>query len=338
MKALITGINGQDGAYLAKLLLEKGYEVHGGDRRRSSFREDSRLGFLGIKNEIRSIEFDLLDYPNINKVIYEEKYDEVYNLAAQSFVKTSFDTPMHTTDVDGLGVLRILEAIRHFSKSTKFYQASTSEMFGLVQEVPQSEKTPFYPRSPYGVAKLYGHWITKNYRESYKLHASSGILFNHESELRGLEFVTKKIVNSAVNIVRGNQKSLILGNLDSFRDWGHAEDYVYGMYLMVQSDKPDDYVLATGVTTSIRDFVTKTFKYLGIQVDWGGFGEFECGKNQANGEIIVSVSEEFYRPSEVELLVGDSSKARRELNWEPKVNLDELIKRMVNFEFKSNEY
>jgi len=338
MKALITGINGQDGAYLAKLLLEKGYEVHGGDRRRSSFREDSRLGFLGIKNEIRSIEFDLLDYPNINKVIYEEKYDEVYNLAAQSFVKTSFDTPMHTTDVDGLGVLRILEAIRHFSKSTKFYQASTSEMFGLVQEVPQSEKTPFYPRSPYGVAKLYGHWITKNYRESYKLHASSGILFNHESELRGLEFVTKKIVNSAVNIVRGNQKSLILGNLDSFRDWGHAEDYVYGMYLMVQSDKPDDYVLATGVTTSIRDFVTKTFKYLGIQVDWEGFGEFECGKNQANGEIIVSVSEEFYRPSEVELLVGDSSKARRELNWEPKVNLDELIKRMVNFEFKSNEY
>lgn len=338
MKALITGINGQDGAYLAKLLLEKGYEVHGGDRRRSSFREDSRLGLLGIKNEIRSIEFDLLDYPNINKVIYEEKYDEVYNLAAQSFVKTSFDTPMHTTDVDGVGVLRILEAIRHFSRSTRFYQASTSEMFGLVQEVPQSEKTPFYPRSPYGVAKLYGHWITKNYRESYNLHASSGILFNHESELRGLEFVTKKIVNSAVNIVRGNQKSLILGNLDSFRDWGHAEDYVYGMYLMVQSDKPDDYVLATGVTTSIRDFVTKTFKYLGIQVDWEGFGEFECGKNQANGEIIVSVSEEFYRPSEVELLVGDSSKARRELNWEPKVNLDELIKRMVDFEFKSNEY
>ncbi len=330
--ALITGINGQDGSYLAKLLLEKGYKVFGGDRRRSDFIQFSRLKVLGIENDVEIVDFDLLEYSNIYSVINSIRPSEVYNLAAQSFVKASFEQPMLTSDIDAFGVLRILEAIRHSQVNSKFYQASTSEMFGLVQEIPQRENTPFYPRSPYGVAKLYGHWIVKNYRESYGMHACSGILFNHESELRGMEFVTKKIVSQAVKIYNGYETEIILGNLDSLRDWGHAEDYVYGMYLMMQASKADDYVLATGQTTSIRDFVKMVFSKLSIDIKWVGSGLDEMGVDTVSGKVLVRVSSDYYRPSEVDLLVGDSSKARKELNWTPKVSLDTLIDRMVNFE------
>ncbi len=330
--AFITGINGQDGAYLAKLLLGKGYRVIGGDRRRSTYEESSRLSILGIKEDIELVSFDLLDLSNIYSVISSVKPDEFYNLAAQSFVQASFTQPILTAEVDALAVVKILEALRQYVPNCKFYQASTSEMFGLVQEVPQSETTPFYPRSPYGVAKLYAHWIVKNYRESYGMFACSGILFNHESELRGMDFVTKKVVYQAVRIVKGIDTVLELGNLDAERDWGHAEDYVYGMYLMLQAEKADDYVLATGKTTTIRKFVEKVFKKLEIELEWKGKGINEVGICKKSNAELVRVNPAFYRPSEVDLLLGDSTKALKDLKWAPKINLDMMITRMIDFE------
>jgi len=329
-KAIITGIAGQDGAFLAQLLLQKGYKVIGADRRRVDSNYP-RLKDLGIENQVEFKYFDLLEDSVIYDLIRKEQPDEFYNLAAQSFVKASFDLPLLTADIDAMGVLRILEAIRIFSPNTKFYQASTSEMFGKVQEIPQTEKTPFYPRSPYGVAKLFAHWIVKNYRESYSLFACSGILFNHESEYRGKEFVTQKIVEKAVSISNcGNQKPLILGNIDAKRDWGYAKDYVKGMYLMLQSEKPDDYVLATNQSTTVRDFVSKVFNEVGISIKWSGKGINEKGIDVKTNKIMVEISEEFYRPAEVDLLIGDYSKANKDLGWLPKTNLNELVRIMVD--------
>lgn len=332
-KAIITGIAGQDGAFLAKLLLEKGYEVIGADRRRVDD-EYPRLESLGIKKKIRLVYFDLIEASNINNLIKEEKPDEFYNLAAQSFVKASFDLPIMTCDVDAMGVLRILDAIKNYSPKTKFYQASTSEMFGKVQQIPQTEKTPFYPRSPYGVAKLFAHWMVVNYRESYNIFACSGILFNHESEFRGGEFVTQKVVRKAVEIAKGVDTQLLLGNLDAKRDWGYAKDYVKGMYKMLQANEPQDYVLATNQTNTIREFVDMTFKKLNIIIDWEGKGINEIGRNRQNGEVIVSISDKFFRPAEVDLLIGDYSKANKELNWKPETSLEELVGIMVNYELK----
>lgn len=328
-KAIITGIAGQDGAFLAELLLKNGYEVIGADRRRvDSYYH--RLDDLNITNNIRFVYFDLMEDSVIYDLIRREQPDEFYNLAAQSFVKASFDLPILTANVDAMGVLRILEAIRIFSPKTKFYQASTSEMFGKVQEIPQKESTPFYPRSPYGVAKLFGHWIVKNYRESYGMYACSGILFNHESEYRGKEFVTQKIVEKAVAIKNGDKSPLILGNIDSKRDWGYAKDYVKGMYLMLQQKQPDDYVLATNSTTTVRDFVGLVFQELGIKITWEGTGINETGINSENGELLVRISEEFYRPAEVDLLIGDYSKAEEKLGWIPTTGLQELVSIMVS--------
>ena len=327
-KAIITGIAGQDGAFLAQLLLKKGYKVIGADRRRvDSYYH--RLEDLGIIDKIEFTYFDLMEESVIFDLIRKEQPDEFYNLAAQSFVKASFDLPILTANVDAMGVLRILEAIRVFSPQTKFYQASTSEMFGKVQEIPQTEKTPFYPRSPYGVAKLFGHWIVKNYRESYGMYACSGILFNHESEYRGKEFVTQKIVEKAVDIKNGDNTPLVLGNIDALRDWGYARDYVEGMYLMLQQEIADDYILATNKTTSVRDFVTMVFSKLEIEIEWKGGGINEKGID-SNGNILIEISEEFYRPAEVELLIGDYSKAKEELGWMPKTELEDLAEIMVN--------
>jgi GDPmannose 4,6-dehydratase len=328
-KAIITGIAGQDGAFLAQLLINKGYNVIGADRRRVDSNYP-RLRDLGIENKIEFRYFDLLEDSIIYDLVRKEQPDEFYNLAAQSFVKASFDLPLLTADIDAMGVLRILEAIRTFSPKTKFYQASTSEMFGKVQEVPQTEKTPFYPRSPYGVAKLFAHWIVKNYRESYSLFACSGILFNHESEYRGKEFVTQKIVEKAVSISNGDETPLVLGNIDAQRDWGYAKDYTEGMYMMLQSDKPDDYVLATNQTTTVRDFVSKVFKEVGISLKWSGTGIDEKGINVKTNKVMVEISEQYYRPAEVDLLIGDYSKARKELGWEPRTNLDKLVSIMVD--------
>lgn len=330
-KAIITGIAGQDGAFLAELLLEKGYEVIGADRRRVDD-EYPRLESLGIKEKIRLHYFDLLEANNINNLIREEKPDEFYNLAAQSFVKASFDLPIMTCDVDAMGVIRILDAIKNYSPKTKFYQASTSEMFGKVQQIPQTEKTPFYPRSPYGIAKLFAHWMVVNYRESYGIFACSGILFNHESEFRGGEFVTQKVVRKAVEISSGVDTQLVLGNLDAKRDWGYAKDYVKGMHKMLQANKPQDYVLATNKTTTIRGFVDMTFKKLDINIDWEGEGINELGRNRKTGKVIVSISDKFFRPTEVDLLIGDYSKAHKELNWQPETSLQELVGIMVDYE------
>jgi GDPmannose 4,6-dehydratase len=327
-KAIITGVAGQDGAFLAQLLIKKGYQVIGADRRRAND-DYPYLSDLGIRNKIKLVYFDLLEPNNINNLIIKEQPDEFYNLAAQSFVKASFDLPIMTSDVDAMGVLRILDAIKNHSPKTKFYQASTSEMFGKIRENPQNENTPFYPRSPYGVAKLFSHWMVVNYRESYDLFACSGILFNHESEYRGAEFVTQKIIKKAVSISKGDKEPLILGNIDAKRDWGYAKDYVEGMYLMLQADSPDDYVLATNKTTSIREFATIAFEKLGINIKWDGAGVLEKGINIDNGEVIVKISEEYYRPAEVELLIGDYSKALKKLNWAPKVNLEKLIEIMI---------
>ena len=331
-KAIITGIAGQDGAFLSQLLLEKGYKVIGADRRRvDSYYH--RLEDLGIIDKIEFTYFDLMEESVIFDLIRKEQPDEFYNLAAQSFVKASFDLPILTANVDAMGVLRILEAIRIFSPKTRFYQASTSEMFGKVQEIPQTESTPFYPRSPYGVAKLFGHWIVKNYRESYGMYLCSGILFNHESEYRGKEFVTQKIVEKAVDIKNGDKTPLLLGNLDAQRDWGYAKDYVEGMYLMLQQEKADDYVLATNNTTSVRDFVKMTFSILGIDILWKGKGIEEKGID-INGNILVEISEQFYRPAEVELLIGDYKKAKEKLGWIPKTELNDLVKIMVKHAIK----
>lgn len=334
-KALITGITGQDGSYLAELLLEKGYEVHGMKRRASSF-NSSRIDHLYQDVHNTNAKFklhygDLTDSSNIIRLLQEIQPDEVYNLAAQSHVKVSFDCPEYTANADGLGTLRILEAIRilGLEKKTKFYQASTSELYGLVQETPQKETTPFYPRSPYACAKLYAYWITVNYREGYNIFASNGILFNHESPRRGETFVTRKITRAAVRIKLGIEDKLYLGNLSSKRDWGHAKDYVEGMWRILQQDEPKDYVLATGVTTTIRDFCKMTFAELGMDIEFKGEGVDEVGIDKDTGKVIIEFDPRYFRPTEVDLLLGDSSKARRELGWTPKYNLQALVKEMV---------
>ena len=334
-RALITGITGQDGAYLTELLLEKGYEVHGVKRRASLFNTD-RIDHLYQDPHEKNIRLklhygDLTDSTNLIRIVQEVKPDEIYNLAAMSHVKVSFDTPEYTANADGIGTLRILEAIRilGMEKDVRFYQASTSELYGLVQEVPQSETTPFYPRSPYGVAKLYGFWIVKNYRESYGMHASNGILFNHESPLRGETFVTRKITRAVARIHHGLQDVLHLGNLDAKRDWGHAKDYVEGMWRMLQQDTPDDYVLATGRTVPIRDFVNMAFGEVGVELERRGTGVDEQGFDKKTGALRVAVDPRYFRPAEVELLVGDASKAKRELGWEPTHTLEQLCAEMV---------
>jgi GDPmannose 4,6-dehydratase len=326
--ALITGIRGQDGAYLARLLLEKGYRVYGADRR-SGDSSYWRLKELGIEKDVEIIYMDLLEYTNIIDTIKKIKPDEVFNLSAQSFVKVSFEQPLLTAEVDAMGVLRLLEAVRHFSPGSRFYQASTSEMFGKVQEIPQTEKTPFYPRSPYGVSKLFAHWITVNYRESYGMFACSGILFNHESPLRGLEFVTRKITHSVARIKYRLQDKLILGNLDSRRDWGYAPEYVEAMWLMLQQAEPDDYVVATGETHSVREFVENAFAVAGIEIEWEGEGVGERGIDRSNGRVVVEISEQYSRPAEVELLMGDPSKAKQTLGWHPKTTFKELVRLMT---------
>jgi GDPmannose 4,6-dehydratase len=327
-KALITGITGQDGAYLAKLLLEKGYEVWGAYRRSSSLNL-WRLEELGICDDVRLIPLDLLEYSNIVRALEKVQPDEIYNLAAQSFVALSFEMPLYTAEADALGVTRLLEALRAVKPDARFYQASTSEMYGKVQEIPQTERTPFYPRSPYAVAKLYAHWITVNYRESYGIHASSGILFNHESPLRGQEFVTRKITASLARIKYGQQEVLELGNLDAKRDWGFAGDYVEGMWLMLQQDSPDDYVLATGETHSVREFVELAAEVVGFDLVWEGAGQEERGIDLRTGKVIVRVNPEFYRPAEVDLLLGNPEKARSRLGWSPRVGFSELVRMMA---------
>ena len=331
--ALITGITGQDGAYLAKLLLENGYTVYGAHRRSSSA-NFWRLDELGVTNKIKLVAFDLLEFTNILRTIEKIKPDEIYNLAAQSFVGVSFDQPLYTAEADGLAVTRILEAIRIVNPKIRFYQASTSEMFGKVQTIPQTEATPFYPRSPYGVAKLYGHWITVNYRESYNLHASSGILFNHESPMRGQDFVTRKITASLVRISLGQQQVLELGNLDAKRDWGFAGDYVEGMWRILQHSTPDDYVLATNQTHTVRSFVELAAKFAGFTLRWEGADETTKGIDTKTGKVIVKVNPEFYRPAEVDLLIGDPAKAKRILGWTPTMGLDELARTMVEADLR----
>jgi GDPmannose 4,6-dehydratase len=334
-KALITGITGQDGAYLTELLLAKGYEVHGVKRRASSL-NTARIDHLyqdphDPEVRLRLHYGDLTDSTNLIRIVQEVQPDEVYNLAAMSHVKVSFDTPEYTANADGIGTLRLLEAIRilGMERDVRFYQASTSELYGLVQEVPQRETTPFYPRSPYGVAKLYGFWIVKNYRESYGMHASNGILFNHESPLRGETFVTRKITRAVARIHLGMQSVLHLGNLDAQRDWGHARDYVEGMWRMLQQPHGDDFVLATGRTTSIRRFVEMAFGEVGVQLVWSGSGVDEVGRDAATGELRVAIDPRYFRPAEVDLLVGDATKAREVLGWTPTIELEAMCAEMV---------
>jgi len=333
--ALITGVTGQDGAYLARSLLDKGYLVHGIKRRSSSF-NTGRIEDIYEDPHVDSAKFslhygDLTDSTNLIRIIQEVQPDEIYNLGAQSHVQVSFETPEYTANSDAIGVLRLLEAIRilKLEEQTRFYQASTSELYGLVQEVPQRESTPFYPRSPYGVAKLYGYWITVNYREAYGLHASNGILFNHESPIRGETFVTRKITRAVAAIHAGQQDKLYLGNLDAKRDWGHARDYVEGMWMILQQDEPDDYVLATGSTHTVREFVERAFNEVDVQITWQGEGEQEQGVDNATGKTLVEIDPRYYRPAEVDLLIGDPSKAKQKLGWESTTTLDELISEMV---------
>tara|TARA_X000000368_G_scaffold292840_1_gene232836 strand:- start:795 stop:1853 length:1059 start_codon:yes stop_codon:yes gene_type:complete len=344
--ALITGVTGQDGAYLSELLLEKNYEVHGIKRRASSF-NTSRIDHLYQDKHKENVNFflhygDLTDATNLIRIIQEVQPDEIYNLGAQSHVKVSFEIPEYTANSDALGTLRILEAIRilKLEKKIKFYQASTSELYGKSQEVPQNEKTPFYPRSPYGVAKLYAFWIVKNYREAYGIFACNGILFNHESPIRGETFVTRKITRAAVKIKLGVQEKLYLGNLDAKRDWGHAKDYVDGMWRMLQYEKAEDFVLATGKTNTIREFCDLSFQELGIKINWKGKGENEVGLDASTGKEIILIDSNYYRPTEVDLLVGDANKAKKLLKWEPKYNLNSLVKEMINSDFKTlkNQY
>lgn len=323
--ALITGITGQDGSYLAELLLEKGYNVYGVMRRKSKLDYGN---VEHIKERINFIYADVTDLVSMVQAMKISDADEVYNLAAQSFVATSWDTPVETTHIDAIGVTNVLEAIRLVKPEARFYQASTSEMFGKVVETPQKETTPFYPRSPYGVAKLYGHWITQNYRESYGMYACSGILFNHESERRGFEFVTRKITDAVAKIKYGLMDYVELGNLSAKRDWGHAKDYVNAMWLMLQQDAPDNFVISTGKTRSVRDFVSIAFEYAGMPLTWEGEGVDEIGKD-ADGIIRVKVNPKFFRPAEVELLLGDSTKAETKLNWKREISFEELVKRMV---------
>lgn len=342
--ALILGVTGQDGSYLAEFLIEKGYIVHGIKRRSSLFNTD-RIDHLYKENSESFILHygDLTDSTNFIRIIQQVQPDEIYNLAAQSHVKVSFETPEYTANADAIGTLRILEAIRilGLEKKTKYYQASTSEMFGLVQEIPQKETTPFYPRSPYGVAKLYAHWITKNYRESYSMFACSGILFNHESSVRGETFVTRKITRGVAKIHYGLQEKISLGNLDAERDWGHAKDYIRGMWLMLQQDKPDDYVLATNKKISVRKFVEMSFSEIGIDIKWIGEGVDEKGVDSETGDVLVDIDSKYFRPAEVDLLIGDYSKAKSELGWEPKYTVEELCREMVRSDlelFKKEKY
>ena len=329
--ALITGITGQDGSYLAELLLQKGYEVYGLMRRKSVVDYGN---VAPIKNQIRFIYGDMTDLVSLIRAMKISQADEVYNLAAQSFVATSWEQPLATAEIDGVGVTNLLEAIRTVKPEARFYQASTSEMFGLVQETPQKETTPFYPRSPYGVAKLYGHWITKNYRESFGMYACSGILFNHESERRGLEFVTRKITDGVARISLGKQEVLELGNLDARRDWGHSQDYVRAMWLMLQQEQPEDYVVATGETRTIREFAQQAFGAAGIRIRWQGEGTEEVGVDAASGRTLVKVNPRFFRPAEVELLLGDPSKAEQKLGWRREISFEELVERMVKNDLK----
>ncbi len=333
--AFITGITGQDGAYLSELLLKKGYTVHGLKRRSSSF-NTGRIDHLYQDPHVSRRNFilhhgDLTDSTNLIRIIQEVQPDEIYNLAAQSHVHVSFETPEYTANADALGTLRILEAIRLLGmvEKTKFYQASTSELYGIAQEVPQNENTPFYPRSPYAVAKLYGYWITINYREAYNMYACNGILFNHESPVRGETFVTRKITRAAVRISVGTQEQVYLGNLDAKRDWGHAGDFVDGMWRMLQQEKPEDFVLATGVTTTIREFAERAFAEVGITLVWSGRGVDEVGRDTKTGNTVVSVDPTYFRPTEVDLLIGDATKARKILGWKPTLDLKQMIEEMI---------
>lgn len=324
--ALITGITGQDGSYLAELLLEKDYEVYGIMRRKSVVDYGN---VEHIKDKIHFIYADMTDPISLITAMKISQADEVYNLAAQSFVATSWEQPLATADIDALGVTNMLEAIRTVKPEARFYQASTSEMFGKVQAIPQDETTPFYPRSPYGVAKLYGHWITKNYRESYDMYACSGILFNHESERRGLEFVTRKITHAVARIKLGVQDHVELGNLDAKRDWGHSKDYVRAMWLLLQQDHAEDYVIATNETRTVREFAEAAFKAAGIEVEFEGEGVNEIAKDKATGKVVLKVNPDFFRPAEVELLIGNPAKAEKELGWEREISFNELVERMV---------
>jgi GDPmannose 4,6-dehydratase len=330
--ALITGVTGQDGSYLTELLLEKGYQVHGLIRRSSSFntgRIDHIINNAKYKDRFFFHHGDLTDASNLNRILEKIKPDEIYNLAAQSHVQVSFEIPDYTAQVDALGTLRFLDAIRKTHMDTKFYQASTSELFGKVQEIPQTEKTPFYPRSPYGVAKLYGYWIIVNYREAYNLFACNGILFNHESPRRGETFVTRKITRAVARIKEGLQDTLFLGNLDTKRDWGYAPEYVEGMWRMLQQDNPDDYVMATGENHTIREFIELAFKELDIGIEWQGNGEEEVGIDTKTGSKIIGIDKKYYRPTDVEQLLGDATKAKDKLGWEPKTSFEKLVKIMV---------
>ena len=330
-KALITGITGQDGAYLANFLLDKGYLVYGGLRRNSQ-NELYRLEILNIHEKVNLINLDMSDQFRVTEIIRDYSFDEVYNLAAQSFVGSSWDCSIPTTNVNGMGVLYLLEAIKRFSPDTKFYQASTSEMFGKIREPIQSETTPFYPRSPYGVSKLFSHWMTVNYRESHDLKACCGILFNHESPLRGTEFVTKKISKQLCQIKSGNRDKLILGNLDAKRDWGYAKEYVEAMWLMLQEENFDDYVIATGKTTSVREFIHYCCAELEIDIVWEGSGQSERGIDREKNTPIIEISKEFYRPAEVDVLIGSAEKANRKLGWEAKTDVKSLASIMINFD------
>lgn len=336
--AIITGITGQDGAYLSELLLQKGYTVYGTYRRAAStnFWRMDELGITKHPN-LHLVEYDLTDLSSTIRLLEKAQPSEFYNLAAQSFVGVSFDQPITTAEITGVGVLNVLEAIRIVNPKIRFYQASTSEMFGKVQEIPQRETTPFYPRSPYGVAKLYAHWMTINYRESYDIFGTSGILFNHESPLRGQEFVTRKITNSIARIKLGKQDVLELGNMDAKRDWGFAKDYVEGMYLMLQVDEPDTFVLATNRTETVRDFVSLSCSAVGIDIEWKGKEEDEIGIDTKTGKTIVKINPQFYRPAEVELLIGDPLKAKEKLGWEPKTSLEDLCKMMVDADIRRNK-
>lgn len=346
-KALITGITGQDGAYLAELLLAKGYEVHGIKRRSSLFNTD-RIDHIYQDPHEKHVRFklhygDLTDSTNIIRIIQEVQPDEIYNLGAMSHVQVSFDNPEYTADVDGVGTLRILEAVRilGLTKKTRIYQASTSELYGLVQEIPQKETTPFYPRSPYAVAKMYGFWITVNYREAYGMFACNGILFNHESPIRGETFVTRKITRAAARIKLGLQEKLFLGNLDSKRDWGHAKDYVEAMWKMLQHDIPEDFVISTGVTNTVRDFCRLAFKELDIDLEFKGEGVNEVAIDKKSGKTVIAVDPKYFRPTEVDILIGDSTKAQTKLGWKPKHDLHSLVKDMVHADyelFKRDEY
>ncbi|GAB6181523.1 GDP-mannose 4,6-dehydratase [Desulfotomaculum defluvii] len=341
--ALITGITGQDGAYLAEFLLKKGYVVHG-IKRRSSLFNTTRVDHLYKDPYEENVKFfmhygDLTDSTNLIRIIKEVQPDEIYNLAAQSHVKVSFETPEYTANADALGTLRLLEALRIFqlSDKTRFYQASTSELYGKVQEIPQSETTPFYPRSPYAAAKLYSYWITVNYREAYGLFACNGILFNHESPIRGETFVTRKITRAVARIKLGLQEKIHLGNLNAKRDWGHARDYVKAMWLILQQDQPDDYVIATGETHSVREFVELAFQEVGINIQWQGEGLLEKGFDKATGKILVEVEPRYFRPTEVDILLGNPAKAKSKLGWQPSVNFNQLVREMVAYDLKETE-